>query len=125
MVTTVTLGRRPVIADFLAARQMVGVLRQAQARGQATTLAYVLMPDHLHWLMQLGEGQDLSACVQRIKSISARQHGTPLWDKGFHDHAVRAEEDLANLARYIVLNPVRAGLVSRTGLYPHWDAVWV
>jgi hypothetical protein len=46
-------------------------------------------------------------------------------EAGFHDHAVRSEEELPALARYIVANPVRAGLVARTGLYPHWDAVWV
>ncbi|MFV3290267.1 transposase, partial [Pseudomonas sp. NY11955] len=29
------------------------------------------------------------------------------------------------VARYIVANPIRAGLVSRVGDYPHWDAVWL
>jgi hypothetical protein len=35
------------------------------------------------------------------------------------------EEDLAQIARYVVLNPVRAGLVRRVGDYPHWDAAWL
>lgn len=125
LVTAVTHLRQPFFQDFVCARQLVGVLRQAQMRQQASTLAYVVMPDHLHWLMQLGEGQALSACVQRIKSLSAHDAPGRLWQKGFHDHAVRNEEDLPALARYIVSNPVRAGLVTRTGLYPHWDAVWV
>ncbi len=125
LITTVTLARQPVFSDFSSARQLIAVLRQTQAREQASTLAYVVMPDHLHWLMQLGEGQKLSTCVQRIKSLSARALGRPIWQAGFHDHAVRSEEDLPALARYIVANPVRAGLVARTGLYPHWDAVWV
>lgn len=125
LITTVTLARQPVFADFACARQLVALLRQTQVRQQARTLAFVVMPDHLHWLMQLGEGQDLSDCVQRIKSMSAHAHQGPLWQPGFHDHAVRSEEDLPALARYIVRNPVRAGLVVRTGLYPHWDAVWV
>jgi hypothetical protein len=29
------------------------------------------------------------------------------------------------LARYVVANPVRAGLVQRVGQYPHWDAIWL
>jgi hypothetical protein len=29
------------------------------------------------------------------------------------------------LARYIVANPLRAGLVEHLGDYPHWDAVWL
>ncbi len=125
LITTVTLGRQPVFADFARARQLVALLKQTQARQQASTLAFVVMPDHLHWLMQLGEGQKLSVCVQRLKSLSAHAYQEPLWQPGFHDHAVRSEEDLPALARYIVSNPVRAGLVPRTGLYPHWDAVWV
>ena len=125
LITTVTHARRPVFNYFALARHLIGLLRQAQERQQATTLAYVLMPDHLHWLMQLGEQESLSKCVHRIKSISAHACPEALWQKGFHDHAVRAEEDLPAIARYIVSNPVRAGLVARTGQYPHWDAIWV
>ncbi len=125
LITTVTLARQPVFLDFACARQLIVLLRQTQVRQQASTLAFVVMPDHLHWLMQLCEGQSLSTCVQRIKSMSAHALGRPIWQPGFHDHAVRSEEDLPALARYIVLNPVRASLVTRAGLYPHWDAVWV
>jgi putative transposase len=52
-VTTVTLDRKPVFADLRPARVLINALREAQARGEATTLAFVLMPDHLHWLLQL------------------------------------------------------------------------
>ena len=48
-----------------------------------------------------------------------------VWQKGFHDRAVRQEDDLPAIARYVVANPVRAGLVTKTGTYPHWDAIWV
>jgi putative transposase len=48
-----------------------------------------------------------------------------LWQKGYHDRAIRREEDLLAVARYIVANPLRAGLVKRVGDYPLWDAVWL
>jgi putative transposase len=38
---------------------------------------------------------------------------------------LRDEDDVKDWARYIVANPVRAGLVKRVGDYPHWDAVWL
>jgi putative transposase len=38
---------------------------------------------------------------------------------------LRHEDDLAKLPRYIVANPLRAGLVERVGDYSHWDAVWL
>jgi REP element-mobilizing transposase RayT len=49
----------------------------------------------------------------------------PVWQRGFHDHALRRDEDIVRVARYIVANPLRAGLVSRIGDYPLWDSVWV
>ncbi len=70
--------------------------------------------------------------MQNVKSRSAialnkasGRSGEKLWQKGFHDHAVRAEEDLASVARYVVANPLRAGLVKRIGDYPLWDAIWL
>jgi REP element-mobilizing transposase RayT len=94
-------------------------------------LAWVLMPDHAHWLIQLGEADNLDALVRRLKSASARganrmlRRNGVLWARAFHDHALRAQEDLLRSARYVIANPVRAGLVERVGDYPFWNAVWV
>ena len=89
LLTSVTADRQLVFADFLAARCLIRCLQQAALLRQADTLVFVVMPDHLHWLMQLGEGIDLSRCMGSVKSISARQLGMPFWQTGFHDHAVR------------------------------------
>lgn len=102
----------------------------ATALGLCSTLAFVLMPDHLHWLVQL-HGGPLSDLARRFKSRSAaainHANATPgvrLWQAGFHDHAVRDGQDIRALARYIVANPLRAGLADSVGDYPHWDAAW-
>ena len=125
LVTTVTQSRCPVFARFDAARLLIDVLRQESASGRAQTLAFVVMPDHLHWLLVLDEGAVLSAVVQAVKSVSAHRLGAKLWQRGFYDRAIRREEDVQAVARYVVANPVRAGLVARVGDYAHWDAVWV
>jgi len=131
LVTAVTHGRKPLFADFHCARSLVRCLRHMQAAGRAETYCFVVMPDHLHWLLALGEGQELSALVQATKSYCARQvnalrrENGPVWQAGFHDHALRAEEDVVAVARYLVANPVRAGLVGRVGDYPLWDARWL
>ena len=130
LVTTVTLDRQPMFADIASGRHVVRVLREAQQTGLAETLAFVVMPDHVHWLFTL-TGGELSALLNRVKSRSAiminRARGSsgPVWQRGFHDHAVRRDEDVQALARYVVANPVRAGIVARVGDYPLWDAVWV
>jgi REP element-mobilizing transposase RayT len=125
LVTAVTQNRHPVFADFGSARTVIRALRAADALKRAETLAFVLMPDHLHWLLTLGEPADLPALVRSVKSVSAHALGGGLWQRGFHDRALRREESVVEAARYIVANPVRAGLVARAGDYSHWDAVWL
>jgi REP element-mobilizing transposase RayT len=90
------------------------------------------MPDHFHWLVELCDGLLLSNVVGNLKCHSARiinqrlgMPGVPVWQRGFHDHALRREESVIDAARYIIANPLRAGLVRRVGDYPLWDAVWL
>lgn len=131
LVTTVTRSRVPLFTDLGAGRIVVRALHCEAIAKSATTLAYVVMPDHLHWLMQLHPEQDLSTVVRSVKGKSAfeigRLRGTrgPMWEVGFHEHAVRREEDLRTLARYVVRNPIRARLVRSVYNYSLWDAVWM
>ena len=89
------------------------------------------MPEHLHWLFQLGAGLSLSDVVRTLKARSAHRINKTLvrqgavWQKAFHDHAIRREEDLRNHGHYWVTNPLRRGIVTEIGCYPLWDAVWI
>ena len=120
-----TRQRVPVFLDFNRARIAIRILMDEDKLGAVSTLAFVLMPDHLHWLVQLGDEADIRRVVGRVKSLIARRLNGSVWQPGFYDHALRKNEDIATIARYIVANPVRAGLVSRLGDYPHWDAIWM
>ena len=112
-------------------RILVAAMRAEQDAGHASTLAFVVMPDHFHWLLSLTGNQDLSGIVGRVKSRAARlingagHRQGRMWQDGFHDHAIRAQEDLADVARYVVANPLRAGIVKKLGDYPLWDAIWI
>lgn len=123
LVTTVTRQRRPVFRDLTAGRAVVRELRALQQEGWADTLCYVLMPDHLHWLIQL-HAATLPEVMRWLKGRTSRALGGRLWQPNYHDHALRREEEMLAAARYVVAHPVRAGLVERVGDYPLWDAVW-
>jgi REP element-mobilizing transposase RayT len=130
LLTSVVLGRQPLLRDWKAGRLVVDEFRKAQEAGLAQSLAWVVMPDHFHWLVGL-KGGSLGQLMRQVKSGShhslIRAGHTPwrVWQKGYHDRAIRREEDLQSIARYIVANPLRAGLVERVGDYPLWDAIWL
>lgn len=125
LVTIVTTARQPVFTSFTAARAAVQCFHDKNVACHAQTMAFVVMPDHVHWLLQLEGKGSLSGVVRLYKSkvsFSLRQR---IWQRGFHDHALREEDDVRDIARYIIANPLRAGLAERVGEYPHWDAIWL
>ena len=131
LVTAVTEQRTPLFNDPYLARALVREMRRLDDLRNVNSLAWVVMPDHLHWLIELGPAS-LPSAVQRVKSRSAiainritGSAGARVWQRGFHDRALRQDDDLIAAARYIVANPLRAGLVDRIGDYPWWDAVWL
>jgi REP element-mobilizing transposase RayT len=130
LLTAVICQRRPVFKDWRLGRLLVNQLRSAEEASMVTSLAWVVMPDHVHWLAQL-HGDSLAGVMGRIKSRSGRAVNRDLgsegqlWQRGYYDRALRKDEDLKDAARYIINNPLRAGLVTRIGDYPLWDAIWV
>ena len=125
LLTIVSLDRSSVFAEFAAARRVVRAMHEPAVVSAVETLAFVVMPDHVHWLVQLKDGASLANVVRRFKARVSIVFGARVWQRGFHDHALRKDEDVAGIARYVVANPVRAGLVWRVGDYAHWDAVWL
>jgi REP element-mobilizing transposase RayT len=130
LITFVTKQRRALFSNPDMARLVASVVAQ-HTWTQSRLLAWVLMPDHWHGLIELGEPDALSAVVGRLKANTSRRlhqefpESGPVWARAFHDRALRSDEHVLLAARYLALNPVRAGLVQRVGDYPYWDAIWL
>ncbi|ODU51826.1 transposase [Thermomonas sp. LB-4] len=128
-VTTIASARRPLFRAAVNARIVIDALRESDRRRCTSTLAWVVMPDHLHWLFLLRQGT-LAGCMRGMKASAGkainRHNGAagPVWQAGYHDHAIRTEESLHAAARYIVHNPVRAGLCQHPADYPHAWCRW-
>ncbi len=131
LVTFTTDARRLLFTQFWTGAVAAAAMVDPRVWRDAKLLAWVLMPDHWHGLVQLGERDSLDRVVQRLKTNSARRVRQEanveyrVWAPGYHDHALRKEEGVRAAARYVIGNPVRASLVGRLGDYPFWDAVWV
>ena len=82
------------------------------------------MPDHFHGLLEgRSEHSQLTELVRRFKQSTAfhyrRRTGDVLWQPGYHEHVLRSEEATGSIARYILENPIRAGLAIAVGEYPY------
>jgi putative transposase len=73
------------------------------------------MPDHLHLVVNPG-CKGLSHAIRLLKGRLTpwwRENGDglPLWQGGYFDHRLRSDESFTDKCRYVMQNPVRAGLV--------------
>ncbi len=129
--TVGTKACAPFFADHRAAWSVCRRFEDARLLADASMLAWVLMPDHAHWMVQLGSAKPLHKAVESLKAFSAADANVALdrrgalWARGFHDRALRQGDDLRTVARYIIANPLRAGLVDRVGDYPYWNTVYL
>jgi REP element-mobilizing transposase RayT len=113
---------RPEIVDLVLQR----FLQAADAR-RFSLSAYCFMPDHFHALAAgLCEDSNLSAFASLAKQRSAyyfkRAYYCRLWQEGYFDRVLRSDEPEMTVIRYVVSNPVRAGLVQTPQEYPFWGS---
>ena len=77
----------------------------------------LLMPDHLHAILQIPARLQLVEVIRCFKQASAKQTGIR-WQRGFFDYRIRNDESAQNKYRYIEMNPVRLGLVTNPTDWP-------
>src|SRR5262245_50263081 len=98
------------------------ILRSA-TENEFGIVAYCFMPDHLHLLVEgLSDMSDGLLFIDRAKQYSGyyfkKACRTKLWQRYGFEHTLRNDEATLSVARYILENPVRAGLVERVQDYP-------
>jgi len=112
-VACVTHHRHPVLIELT--RPLVTALKHIRDLG-VNVPAWVVLPDHLHAIIELGD-ISLSGTVHRFKrKLSAicyrRNHRGRIWQHRFWDHIIRDQKDFNRHLDYIHFNPVKHGLAS-------------
>ncbi|MBC2653887.1 transposase [Pseudomonas sp. MSSRFD41] len=130
VLTSVTQDREPLFDNLQAGRLVVAAFKQAEQEQLASSLAFVVMPDHFHWLVELHDTtlpvlMGITRSRICVSLNRQRRRKEAVWQRGYHDRGIRKEEDVLAIARYIVANPLRAGLVKQVGDYSLWDAIWI
>jgi REP element-mobilizing transposase RayT len=90
--------------------------------------SWVIMPNHVHLLIT--PWTDVSTLMRKLKGVTAHeanrqlhQVGRPFWQHESYDRLVRDGQEFRKIERYILLNPVRAGLAFSPELY-RWSSAW-
>lgn len=75
---------------------------------------YVIMPDHIHLLLQINSDNDgrpmvaptISRVIQQMKGYVTKRIGFSIWQKSYNDHIVRGKDDYESIWEYIEHNPL-------------------
>lgn len=129
--TAVSYCRRPFLTTDLARKSLRDAFETIKQKRPFEIVAIVLLPDHLHTVWTLPQGDsDYSTRWRRIKEVftesylasggtelwqprSRREHGQRgIWQKRFWEHTIRDETDLERACDYIHWNPKKHGLVT-------------
>ena len=106
---------------WLARHDCAEVVEQALFHGDGERyrlLAWCIMPNHVHVLIEPHQRENLGRIIHSWKSFSAKKINKilartgPLWQREYHDRYIRDDAHLAAVVRYIEHNPVKAGLVT-------------
>ena len=109
-------------ACLLAREDIARVVRSAllhHDQDRYRLLAWVIMPNHVHALIELVGTNTLKRVVKTWKSFTARKANAaldrvgPFWQPDYHDRYVRRDSHLNRVVAYIEHNPVSAGLCRR------------
>ena len=113
------------LLEAAGAREVVeGVLEQTRARHQARLYAYVLMPEHVHLLVNEPPQILLAQFLKAVKQVTSRRlrgSDRKFWQDRYYDSNVYGEKARSEVIRYIHRNPIARGLVTRPEQWP-WSS---
>lgn len=125
LLTTNTVGRRPLLNAPEAAKILLDSLCWFDQQGYLELDTAIVMPDHIHFIAKL-KLSTLPNLMRKFKGYTAYKINSRLglsgsvWQSGYHDHAIRKNENINDVRQYCLCNPVRAGIVENYQDYPHW-----
>jgi putative transposase len=108
------------LTDPTLAQEILDSAKFYEAKGRWHIRLFLLMPDHLHALLSFVPDQWMSEAIRDWKRFHARTNQI-LWQEGYFDHRLRADERGAQLSakmNYIGQNPVAAGLCASSKDWP-------
>jgi len=108
--------RRPYLATVAAMELFEDALERTRRRTHFVVCGYVVMPEHVHLLLNEPANCLLSRAIQALKlSVTVRGSERPFWQAHYYDFNVFTHQKYVEKLRYMHRNPVRRGLVASPG----------
>jgi putative transposase len=106
-------------------RAFLVLFRDAVNRFAWRTRAFCLMPNHYHLVVstpriELSAGMHRLNCLYAMRFNNRNERPGHLFQNRFDARVVEGDRHIRNVCRYVVNNPVRAGLVKRREDWPWW-----
>jgi len=136
--TVNTHERQPLLTSVPVRQALREAIAEVRSRAPFIIHAWVLLPDHLHYIWELPPGDAAFgmrwSSIKRLvtQSCGAREETTAttsasrikrregsLWQRRFWEHQIRDENDWVRHADYIHFNPVKHGHVQRVSDWPY------
>jgi putative transposase len=106
--------RCPYLSTIAAMELFEDALERVRQRYRFVIAGYVVMPEHVHLLVDEPRRALLSKAVQALKlSVTLRRPERPFWQSHYYDFNVSSHAKFVEKLRYIHRNPVQRGLVVR------------
>ncbi len=111
--------------DYLA---FINLLAEAKSKSPVKTLAFCLMPNHFHLVLQPETTLTLSTFMQWFLTCHVRRYhriyrtSGHVWQGRYKSFPIQQDEHLLTVIRYVLRNPVRAKLAHRTDQWP-WSSI--
>jgi putative transposase len=101
--------------EYAASRNLFeAALERIRARYAFVVLGYVVMPEHVHLLVNEPKAATLDRTIQALKlSVTVRQKERPLWQARYYDFNVFSTAKQVEKLRYMHRNPVIRGLAAK------------
>ncbi len=122
LLTFCTFGRRRVFTDRATVSAVLAQLLRSGRTEAFEIVAYCFMPDHVHTVMAGTSARSdfprfVRLAKQRTDYHFRRTSGFRLWQPSFFDQTVRDGHELREAIRYVLMNPVQAGMVATPAEY--------
>ena len=107
-VTICTQDRKPILSSIVGDDAHIvpkpyGQVAEKYIRNVPEIVKYVIMPDHIHILIQLDDGamwaspptrnNKISSIARSIKTLTTKEIGIPIFQRSYYDHVIRNQQD--------------------------------